>query len=220
MVDFQSRDSSRGYGNNSDDADDTDDEAEGAADESTPEEAETDPESPVSPPETASEEASEFGPETLPFAVVTVENGQSVEEDATGSAVVDAIEHAGEGVSTRELISPSYDGVQTTIGALARRGDVEAIVTLGGTGVSPDDVTVDAAEPLFDKRLPGFGELYRVLSHDFDGTAVVRTRATAGIVDGVPVFCLPGDTGGARRGVEQIVLEEAERIAEEAETEE
>ena len=219
MVDFQSRDSSRGYGNNSDDADD-DTEAEADTDESTPEETETEPERPVSQPETESEEAAEFGPETLPFAVVTVENGQSVEDDATGAAVVDAIEHAGEAVSTRELISPSYDGVQTTISALARRGDVEAIVTLGGTGVSPDDVTVDAAEPLFDKRLPGFGELYRVLSHDFDGTAVVRTRTTAGIVDGVPVFCLPGDTAGARRGVEQIVLEEAETIAKEAETKE
>ena len=227
MVDFQSRDTSRGL---DDEEDDEDDIEETGADETASEEATTDDETAseeaTTDDETASEEADsatessgadEFGPETLPYAVVTVENGGRVETDATGAAVVDAIEHAGDAVSTRELIAPSYDGVQSTLGTLAGRDDVAAIVTLGGTGISPDDVTVDAAEPLFDKRLPGFGELYRVLSHDFDGTAVVRTRATAGIVDGVPVFCLPDDTAGARRGVEQIVLEEADTIAAEAE---
>jgi molybdenum cofactor biosynthesis protein B len=197
MVDFQSRDTGHGYGDDDDDQDEA---------------VQTD----ESVPETESEETSGFGPETLPFAVVTVENGGSVENDATGGAVVEAIERAGDAVSTRELISPSYDSVQSTINSLAGRKDVDAIVTLGGTGVSPEDVTVNAAKKLFDKRLPGFGELYRVLSHDVDGTAVVRTRTTAGIVEGVPVFCLPGDTAGARRGVEQIVLEEAEAIATEA----
>lgn len=211
MVDFQSRDTSRGYG---DDDDEGSAETESsAAEEQTPEES---ADGSVEAAETGSEEGAEFGPGTLPFAVVTVGNGESIDADATGGAVVDAIEQAGEAVSTRELIAAEYDGVQSTVSTLAGRDDVAAVVTLGGVGVSPTDVTVDAAEPLFDKQLPGFGELYRVLSHDFDGTAVVRTRVTAGIVDGVPVFCLPADAAGARRGVEQIVLEEVESIVEEA----
>jgi molybdenum cofactor biosynthesis protein B len=215
MVDFQSRDTSRGLDDEKDDEEDIEEtpDDETANEEGTPDDESATPEGDSA---TESSGADEFGPETLPYAVVTVEDGGRVETDATGAAVVDAIEHAGDAVSTRELIAPSYDGVQSTLATLAGRDDVAAIVTLGGTGIAPDDVTVDAAEPLFDKRLPGFGELYRVLSHDFDGTAVVRTRATAGIVDGVPVFCLPDDTAGARRGVEQIVLEEAETIVADA----
>lgn len=215
MVDFQSRDTSRGLDDEKDDEEDIEEtpDDETASEEGTPDDESATPEGDSA---TESSGADEFGPETLPYAVVTVEDGGRVETDATGAAVIDAIEHAGDAVSTRELIAPSYDGVQSTLATLAGRDDVAAIVTLGGTGISPDDVTVDAAEPLFDKRLPGFGELYRVLSHDFDGTAVVRTRATAGIVDGVPVFCLPDDTAGARRGVEQIVLEEAETIVADA----
>jgi molybdenum cofactor biosynthesis protein B len=215
MVDFQSRDTSRGLDDEKDDEEDIEEtpDDETASEEGTPDDESATPEGDSA---TESSGADEFGPETLPYAVVTVEDGGRVETDATGAAVVDAIEHAGDAVSTRELIAPSYDGVQSTLATLAGRDDVAAIVTLGGTGIAPDDVTVDAAEPLFDKRLPGFGELYRVLSHDFDGTAVVRTRATAGIVDGVPVFCLPDDTAGARRGVEQIVLEEAETIVADA----
>ncbi len=173
--------------------------------------------------ETDSEEATstdepveEYGPDTLPFAVVTVTSDRTMAEDTTGDIVVDAIETAGEAVATRDLVSPSYDGVQRTLGGLVDRADVEAVVTVGGTGVEPDDVTVDAADDLFEKELPGFGELFRVLSHEQEGTATIRTRTTAGIVDGVPVFCLPGDTVAARRGVEQLVLEEAETIVEEA----
>ncbi|WP_302081474.1 MogA/MoaB family molybdenum cofactor biosynthesis protein [Salinibaculum rarum] len=239
MVDFQSRDTSRGYGDedeteDDDDTTETEPEEETKPDEeaTTEEEIETDEETVTEEATTAAsaevesaaaasaDETAAFGPETLPYAVVTVGSERTVEEDATGEVVVDAVEHAGDAVATRELIGSEYDSVQSTVGTLARRKDVSAIVTVGGTGVSPDDVTIDAVEPLFDKHLPGFGELYRVLSHDFDGTAVVRTRATAGIVDGVPVFCLPGDTERARRGVEQIVLEEAEALAEEARDEE
>jgi molybdenum cofactor biosynthesis protein B len=217
MVDFQSRDTSRGYGNDeeSEDSDEEDtEESEQVEESAAGEEATATGES--EPAEGSEDETIDFGPETLPYAVVTVANEGTIEGDATGGAVIDAIEHAGDAVVTRELVGSGYDSVQSTVGALTRRKDVAAIVTVGGTGIASDDETVDAVEPLFDKQLPGFGELYRVLSHDFDGTAVVRTRVTAGVLDGVPVFCLPEDTAGARRGVEQIVLEEAEAIVEAA----
>ena len=218
MVDFQSRDTSRGDGNDegTEDSDEEDTEESETVEESAGDEEPTTTEAAEPTDGESEDETTDFGSETLPYAVITVANGRTIEEDATGEVIVDAIEHVGDGVSTRELIGPDYDSIQSTVSALARRKDVEAIITVGGTGVSPDDETVDAVEPLFDKELPGFGELYRVLSHDFDGTAVIRTRTTAGIVDGVPVFCLPDDTAGARRGVEQIVLEEAETLSEQA----
>jgi len=205
MVDFQSRDRPRGDDETEDETENGEEQAE--TEDVTDEEFED---------ETQKDETPEFGPETVPYAVVAVTNGRAIDEDITGDAVVDAIETAGDAVATRELIPASYDSVQSTLDTLAGRTDVSAIVTVGGTGVEPDDVTVDAAEALFDKHLPGFGELFRVLSHEQDGTAIVRTRTTAGIVDSVPVFCLPGETVAARRGVEQIVLEEAERLAEDA----
>jgi len=74
-------------------------------------------------------------------------------------------------------------------------------------------VTIEATEPLFDKRLPGFGELFRSLSREEIGTKVVGTRATAGIVDGAPVFCLPGSENAVRLGTESIIVEEAPHLA-------
>jgi len=86
-------------------------------------------------------------------------------------------------------------------------------VTTGGTGVTPDDVTVEAVEPLFEKRLPGFGELFRRLSYEEIGTQAIATRATAGIADGVPVFCLPGSESAVRLGTEEIIVEVVGHLA-------
>jgi molybdenum cofactor biosynthesis protein B len=192
MVDFQSRDTRR----RRDDAD------RARSDDGTDADRETDV-------ETDAGTAAGDDRRPVAYAVVTVTGDRSLDEDDAGDAVVEAIEAAGSTVATRELLAPSYDGVQTALDALVGRRDVDAIVTVGGTGVEPDDVAVDAALDLFGKVLPGFGELFRALSRDDEGTAVVGTRTTAGVVDDVPVFCLPGDPAAARRGVEDIVVAEA-----------
>jgi molybdenum cofactor biosynthesis protein B len=202
MVDFQSRDTRRSV-------DDEDSEDDPGSETATEQEGDEGP-----PPSDESRDGgTEQYPERFAYAVVTVAADRTVEEDTVGTTVVDAVEGTGDAVATRELLAPDYDGIQQSLAALVDRRDVHAVVTLGGDGVEPDDVTVDAARDLFETELPGFGELFRVLSHDHDGTAVVRTRATAGIVDGVPIFCLPDDSVAARRGVEQIVATEAPDIA-------
>ena len=114
---------------------------------------------------------------------------------------------------TRELVPDDYDRVQATLRNVARRGDVDAVVSTGGTGVTPDDVTVEAASPLFEKTLPGFGELFRRLSDDEIGTRIVGTRAVAGIVEGTPVFCLPGSENAARLGAEAVIVPEAGHLS-------
>ncbi len=202
MVDFQSRDTRR------ESYDDEDDGVE--EDETTAGSEETDDEQP------AAETADQFDPATLRYAVVTVSAERSRAEDSQGDVVVDAIEDNGGVVSTRDLIRPSYDGVQSTVSALADRGDVDAIVTIGGTGIEPDDVTTDAVEPLFDKHLPGFGELFRLLAHEDRGSAVIGTRTTAGIIDAVPVFSIPGTVDAALLAVDEIVLPEAGQLVEDA----
>jgi molybdenum cofactor biosynthesis protein B len=155
--------------------------------------------------------------ETVRYATVTVSSSRTLDEDAGGDLLVDAVEDAGGTVSTRDLVGDDYDVVQGTVARLADRGDVDVVVTTGGTGVTPDDVTVEAVEPLFEKRLPGFGELFRALSRESVGTRVVGTRATAGIVPtddgGVPTFCLPGSTDAVRLGMEEVVVPEAGHLA-------
>jgi len=150
---------------------------------------------------------------TVGAAVVTVSSTRSLEDDPAGDAIVRAFEAAGDSVVTRELIADSYDGIQHTVSTLGGRADIDVVVTTGGTGVTPDDVTVEAVDPLFGKTLPGFGELFRLLSYDEIGTRVVGTRAVAGVADGVPVFCLPGSENAARLGTEEIIVEEAGHLA-------
>jgi len=205
MVDFQSRDTKRGLDDEEDDETDvagTD--AGGTAEDSDGNAGMgTDAETPTPATEAGDEQAG------VSYALVTVAAGRTFSEDETGEAVADAIESTGGTVVTRELVTPSYDGIQTAVARLVDREDVEALVTVGGTGVEPTDVTVDAVEDLLDRVLPGFGELFRALAHDQVGTAVVRTRAMAGLIDQVPVFCLPGTPSATRLGLEEIVLDEA-----------
>ncbi|WP_267640621.1 MogA/MoaB family molybdenum cofactor biosynthesis protein [Haloarchaeobius amylolyticus] len=150
---------------------------------------------------------------SLGFGVVTVSSSRTLEEDAAGDALEAAIEDEGHEVTVRELVADEFDNVQGAVSRLTERKDVDVVVTTGGTGVTPDDVTVEAARQLFRKELPGFGELFRRLSYDDIGTTVVATRATAGISQGCPVFCLPGSRPAVELGIEEIILPEAPHLA-------
>jgi molybdenum cofactor biosynthesis protein B len=149
----------------------------------------------------------------LGVAVLTVSSSRSLDNDPAGDAIADIVEGAGHEVSIRELVQDEYDGVQDAINRFVDRDDTDCVISTGGTGVTPDDVTVEAVDPLFDKRLPGFGELFRTLSYEDIGAKVVGTRAVAGVADGVPVFCLPGSENAARLGTGDIIIEEAPHLA-------
>lgn len=151
--------------------------------------------------------------EDLSAAVVTVSSTRSLDDDPSGDAIVETLESAGVEIATRELLDDDFDGIQHAVDTLTERDDTDCIVTTGGTGVTPDDVTVEAVSPLLGKTLPGFGELFRRLSYEEVGTRIVGTRAIAGIVDGVVVFCLPGSENAARLAAEEIIVEEAPHLA-------
>ncbi|MFW6383951.1 MAG: MogA/MoaB family molybdenum cofactor biosynthesis protein [Halodesulfurarchaeum sp.] len=146
-------------------------------------------------------------------AVVTVSTSRSLEDDPSGDAIRDAMEAQGHRVVTREVIRDDRDRIQATVNQLVDRRDVDVVVTTGGTGVTPDDVTVEAVGPLFDKHLPGFGELFRRRSAESVGTKVIATRATAGVVDGVLVFLLPGSVDAVELGTEELILPEVGHLA-------
>ena len=150
---------------------------------------------------------------SLGVAVFTVSTSRSLDEDPAGDVIASAFESADHAVAVREVVPDDYDTLQSRVDAVVDRDDVEVVVTTGGTGVTPDDVTVEAVDDLFEKTLPGFGELFRRYSEDEIGTRVVGTRATAGIVHGVPVFCIPGSENAARLGSEEIIVPEAPHLA-------
>lgn len=204
MVDFQSRDTRR-----------TDDEEEDGSEpgreEATDEESSREDEH-ADDIDDAHTDHHHHDVDQVGVAILTVSSSRSLDDDPGGDAIRDAFESEGHTVATRELVRDSYDRVQGGVENLANRRDVGVVVTTGGTGVTPDDVTVEATRPLFDKELPGFGELFRRLSYDEIGTKVVGTRATAGVVDGVPVFCLPGSENAARLGSEEVILPEVSHL--------
>jgi molybdenum cofactor biosynthesis protein B len=123
-------------------------------------------------------------------------------EDLSGRAILDRLNEARRSFTYRLV----PDGVETVREAiLASTADV--LILCGGTGLAPKDLTIEAAEPLFDKTIPGFGEVFRLKSLEEVGTRAILTRASAGVVGGVPVFCLPGSPSAARLGVELILAE-------------
>lgn len=140
------------------------------------------------------------------FAVVTVSTSRSLEDDESGNALETLITNDGKDVTVRELVTDDREEIAETVENLVARDDVDTIVTTGGTGLSPEDVTVEAVSPLFDKEIPGFGELFRSLSYEDIGPRALLSRSFAGVIDGVPVFCLPGSRQGASFGVESLIL--------------
>lgn len=201
MVDFQERDTSRGL------------------DDEEPEEEEPDAEEAHEPAEHDDHE-DEHGHDhhshdldSVGFGILTVSTSRTLDADPSGDAIAEAATEAGHEVVTRELVGDKLDAVQSAVNQLVSRGDVDVVISTGGTGVSPDDVTVEAIEPLLDKDLPGFGELFRRESYEDIGTKVIGTRATAGVAEGVPVFALPGSESAVRLGVEDVILPEIGHLA-------
>jgi molybdenum cofactor biosynthesis protein B len=213
MVDFQSRDTRRGYTSNADDEDAS------AGDEDTsssddPAGAGDDAEIVATPDAAESAAAGDVPPESLGVGLVAVTRGESVDDDPAVEAVVGAFDAAALAVATRELIAPDFDRVQTAVSTVAKREDVDLVVTVGAVGAGPADVVPEAVRPLLDRELPGFGELLRLLAHDEIGSEILTLRPLAGILDATPVFCLPGEAWTARIGATEIVVPEAPRVVE------
>lgn len=128
-------------------------------------------------------------------------------EDLSGRVIRELIEAAGHIAQYRLLpdgIEPIREAVEKSV--------ADAVIICGGTGLTHLDLTLEAVEPLFEKTLPGFGEIFRWRSLEEVGTRAMLTRATAGIHNGKPVFCLPGSPGAARLGMELIIAELAHII--------
>jgi molybdenum cofactor biosynthesis protein B len=137
-------------------------------------------------------------------AVVTVSSSRTLDDDPGGDIIETVLEDAGHKVTHRTLVDDDAAAIADAVAGTMDDG-ADVVVTTGGTGLTPDDVTVEAVGALFDREIPGFGELFRWLSYEEVGPMAMASRATAGVVDDRLVFCLPGSENAARMGSEELL---------------
>jgi len=141
-------------------------------------------------------------------AVLTVSDTRDETNDESGTQARQLLERAGHRVTDQRILPDEPAVVRRQVVEWLERGDCDAIVVNGGTGVSPRDGTYEALAGLLDKRLDGFGELFRMLSWEQVGSAAMLSRAIAGVASGKPLFSLPGSPPAVRLALEKLVLPE------------
>ena len=140
------------------------------------------------------------------FAVLTVSDTRTLETDRSGQLVVDRLQEVGHSLAARAIVRDELLTIRGQLAAWIADPTIEVIITTGGTGVTPRDVTPEALEPLVTKPIPGFGELFRWLSFSEIGTSTIQSRACAALCEQSYVFVLPGSTGAVRTALEKILF--------------
>lgn len=145
-------------------------------------------------------------PRSLGVGVLTVSDTRTLDTDESGRLIREMCEAAGHVVAAHLLVPDEPDRVREAVLGLLRRADVQAILIDGGTGIAPRDRTFEAVAGLLERRIDGFGELFRHLSYGEIGAAAMLSRAVAGIVSGKVVFSMPGSTAAVRLAMEKLIL--------------
>ena len=154
----------------------------------------------------------EAAPETVRVAVLTISDTRTPETDTGGDVVEETMRGAGHEVVAREIVRDEATSIRTTLVDLLTRPEVDAVVTTGGTGISGRDTTYEVVERMVEKRLDGFGELFRMLSYEEIGAAAILSRALAGAVGTKFVASLPGSRNAVRLGMEKLLVPEIAHI--------
>ncbi len=150
------------------------------------------------------DETRDFVP--LGIAVLTISDTRSLADDKSGSVLAERIVAAGHALSAREIIVDDVDAIRIILRRWIADPEIDAIITTGGTGFTGRDVTPEAVEPLFEKRMDGFSTLFTMISVPKIGTSAIQTRATAGVANATYVFCLPGSPGACKDGWDEILV--------------
>lgn len=149
-------------------------------------------------------------PSRVRFGILTVSDSRGAKDDRSGDAIEAIVRASGHDITRRALVRDEIADIRAAVEALV--AESQAVVVTGGTGVAARDVTPEAVAPLFEKRLPGFGEVFRALSWADVGSAAIMSRAEGGIVRGKPVFLLPGSPAACRLALERLVIPETPHL--------
>ena len=144
----------------------------------------------------------------LNVAVLTVSDSRTLEQDTSGQYLVDSLQEAGHQLADRQLITDDIYKIRAVISDWIADPEVHAVITTGGTGFYIRDSMPEAVSVLFDKKIDGFGEMFRLISKDEIGMSTIQSRAIAGMANNTVIFCLPGSSGACRTGWTQIIKEQ------------
>ncbi len=155
-------------------------------------------------------------PKSVGFGVITVSDTRTEKDDLSGNAIVETMTSAGHTFVRKVIVKDEVGQIQKALREMLEDAAMSAVIIDGGTGVSKRDVTLEAALDFEEKALPGFGELFRVLSFEEVGSAAMMSRATAFVTEGKVVFCLPGSERAVRLAITRLVAPEVAHMVWEA----
>ena len=138
-------------------------------------------------------------------AVLTISDTRDEESDTSGHVLAERVTGAGHELVDKAIVRDDVMAIRAKIEAWVASGFVEAIITTGGTGITGRDVTPEAVRPMFDKEIDGFSVVFHMVSYQSVGLSTLQSRALAGIVKGVFVFCLPGSNGAVKDGWDKVI---------------
>jgi molybdenum cofactor biosynthesis protein B len=158
-------------------------------------------------------------PKQLKFAVFVcstsryqqLQKGEEI-DDVSGETIKALLKNAGHLVLSKQIIADDKHMIEEAADSVLGSAELDAAIFCGGTGIAPKDITIETVQPLLEKTLPGFGEIFRRLSYDKVGSAAVMSRAVAGVAKGKALFCIPGSPDAVRVSVEMLILPEAPHI--------
>ena len=156
------------------------------------------------------------GPEKVRCAVITVSDSRTLETDTGGQAVIDHLTAAGHAVVCREIVPDEPSRMKPLLASLRDRDDVDVILLTGGTGITSRDQTYETVSELLDKPLPGYGEVFRMLSYQDIGPAAILSRAVGGLMGRKVLLTMPGSPAAVRLAMEKIIVPQIPHLMREA----
>ena len=160
------------------------------------------------------EEHKSHAPASVSCFVLTVSDTRTQANDTGGQAIRDLLEMSGHTISGQAIVRDDPEAVTSTVDGWLRDAHTQVIITTGGTGITSRDGTFEAIDKLLEKRLPGFGELFRMLSFQQIGPAAMMSRATAGRAHGKAIFVLPGSPDAVRLAMTKLIIPELGHVVE------
>jgi molybdenum cofactor biosynthesis protein B len=150
------------------------------------------------------DESRQFVP--LKIAVLTVSDTRELADDKSGNALIERIRAAGHALAARTIVRDEVDAIRGQVKSWIADNSIDVVISTGGTGFTGRDVTPEAIEPLFEKKMDGFSIMFLLVSEKKIGTSAIQTRATAGVANATYIFCLPGSPGACKDAWDEILV--------------
>lgn len=153
-------------------------------------------------------EHKEKSPKVISVAIITFSDTRNQENDVSGKFIINSLKEKGHKIVFYKILKEDKENITKEFEELLQNKDAQVIITNGGTGISKRDIAIECISPFFEKKLEGFGEIFRSLTYEEIGSSAIMSRAISGVAKGKIIFCLPGSINGVKLAMEKIILNE------------